>query len=98
MADQGLVKLDEIDDIGDEERLAFGIDDFNLEGGDGVLHPFPDSVESVPNLAARRSQVGEDPTGATLTLLVSEDLPLNENQRIVVEKVLSSALAWQGHA
>jgi hypothetical protein len=31
-------------------------------------------------------------------LLVNEDLPLNEKQRLVVERVLSGALAWQGHA
>jgi hypothetical protein len=29
--------------------------------------------------------------------LVNENLPLNEKQRLVVEKVLSEALAWKDH-
>jgi hypothetical protein len=51
----------------------------------------------VPNLADRRSQVGDNPTGATFTLLVNENIPLNQKQQLVVEKVLSSALAWESH-
>ena len=51
----------------------------------------------MPNLADRRSQVGDNPTGATLTLLVNENIPLNQKQKLVAEKVLSSALAWESH-
>jgi hypothetical protein len=46
----------------------------------------------------RRLQVGNTPTGTSLTSLVSEDIPLNEKQQLVVEKVLSGALAWKEHA
>jgi len=90
-------KLDEIDDISTEERLAFDVDDFDLDIGDGILRPILSSDESVPNLADRRSQVGHNPTGTTLTLLVNEDIPLNRKQQLVVEKVLSAALAWGCH-
>jgi RecG-like helicase len=31
-------------------------------------------------------------------MLVSVDLPLNRKQRLVVERVLSGALAWKNHA
>jgi hypothetical protein len=91
------VKLNEIHDIGPEERVAFEVDDFDLDLGDGVLLPILSTAGSVPNLADRRSQVGDNPTGTTLTLLVNEDIPLNQKQQLVVEKVLSRALAWGRH-
>ncbi|KAI1829025.1 hypothetical protein DTO027I6_10053 [Penicillium roqueforti] len=37
------------------------------------------------------------PTGASLTTLVAEDIPLNTKQRRVVEKILSEALMWADH-
>jgi hypothetical protein len=89
---KGLVKFDET-----EERLAYDIDDFDLDMGDGVLRPILASPESSSNVADRRSQVGDNPTGTSLTLLVSENVPLNEKQRLVVERVLSSALTWTRH-
>jgi hypothetical protein len=95
---KGLVKFDETEDVGTEERLAYEIDDFDLDIGDGVLHPILDSPESAPNVADRRSQVGDNPTGTSLTLLVNEDIPLNEKQRLVVERVLSGALDWASYA
>ena len=95
---KGLVKFDEIEDAAAEERLAYEIDDFDLDIGDGVLHPILASPESAPNVADRRFQVGDNPTGASLTLLVNEDIPLNGKQRLVVERVLSGALAWADHA
>jgi hypothetical protein len=49
-------------------------------------------------VADRRSQVGDNPTGMSLALLVNEDIPLNDKQRLVVERVLSGALAWKHHA
>jgi hypothetical protein len=94
---KGLVKFDETEDAAADERLAYEIDDFDTDIGDGVLHPILASPESAPNVADRRSQVGDNPTGTSLTLLVSEDVPLNEKQRLVVERVLSGALAWASH-
>ncbi|KAH9203038.1 hypothetical protein DL95DRAFT_180650, partial [Leptodontidium sp. 2 PMI_412] len=95
---KGLIKFDETEDIGAEERLAYEIDDFGPDIGDGVLHPILSSPESAPNVADRRSQVGDNPTGSSLTLLVNEDVPLNEKQRLVVQRVLSDALACATHA
>ena len=95
---KGLVKFDEIEDAAAEEHLTYEIDDFDLDIGDGILHPILASPESAPNVADQRSQLGDNPTSASLTLLVNEDIPLNEKQRLVVERVLSGALAWAGHA
>jgi hypothetical protein len=95
---KGLVKLDEAEGIGDEACIAFEMDDFDVDLGDGVLYPLLSSPESSLNVADRRRQGGDNPTSKGLTLLVNEDLPLNEKQRLVVERVLSDALAWQGHA
>jgi hypothetical protein len=95
---KGLVKFDELEEATAEERLAYEIDDFDLDIGDGVLHPILASPESAPNVVDRRSQVGDNPTEASLTSLVNEDIPLNEKQRLVIKRVLSGALAWADHA
>ncbi|PVH68340.1 hypothetical protein DL98DRAFT_631600, partial [Cadophora sp. DSE1049] len=95
---KGHVKSDETEDTGAEERLTYEMDDFDPDIGDGVLHPILALPESAPNVADRRSQVGDNPTGSSLTLIVNEDVPLNEKQRLVVERVLSGALAWATHA
>ena len=80
-----------------EERSAFEVDDFNLDLGNGALYPTLNSAESIPNLADQRSDVGDNPSGATLTELVCENLPLNKKQQLIVERVLSGALAWKHH-
>jgi hypothetical protein len=81
-----------------DEPVALDFDDFNLDLGDGILHPTLESTDSISNLADRRLQVGENPTGATLIDLISEDIPLNRKQRLVVERILSDALSWSGVA
>jgi hypothetical protein len=83
------------DELNDTE--ADDVNDFNLDFGDGVLLPTLDTTESIPNLSDRRAQVGDNPSGTTLTTLVGEDIPLNRKQRLVVERVLSAALAWKDH-
>ena len=95
---KGLVKFNNTGDVEAEERLVYKIDDFDLDIGDGVLYPILALPESAPNIADQRSQVGDNPTGTSLTLLVNKDIPLNEKQRLVVERVLSGALAWASHA
>lgn len=95
---KGFVTLGDTGDSTAEDRLAFELDDFNLDLGDSILQPQLNITEHTPNLADHRSRVSKNPTGASLTLLVMEDLPLNEKQRLVVERVLSSALAWTDHA
>lgn len=77
---EGLIKLDKIEGIEAEERPAFDIDDFDLDLGDGVLHPILGSPESSLNVADRRAHAGDDPTGTSLALLVNKDIPLNEKK------------------
>ena len=81
-----------------EKCIAFEVDSFNVDLGDGALYPVLNSIESVPNLAYRRLQVGNNPSGTTLAELVKQDLPLNRKQKLIVERVLSGALAWKDHA
>ena len=88
----GLIQLNDTEDIESEERAAFEVDDFDLYLGDGALYPTLNSVGSILNLADRRSQVGNNPSGTDLTMLVSEDIPLNRKQRLVVQRVLPEAL------
>ncbi|PVH76113.1 hypothetical protein DL98DRAFT_536018 [Cadophora sp. DSE1049] len=52
---KGLVKLDEAEGTGDEERLAFEMDDFNFDVADGIFYPILALLESTPNVADRRS-------------------------------------------
>jgi len=49
-------------------------------------------------MADRRLLVGHNPTGASLIKLVCEDIPLNFKQRLLVERVLSEALARKDHS
>ena len=92
---KGLTKLDDSDDMEPEERSAFEVDDFNLDLGNGALYPTLNSAESIPNLTDQHSDVGDNPSGATLTELVCKSLPLNKKQQLIVERVLSGALAWK---
>jgi hypothetical protein len=94
---KGLVKFDKTEDVGAEERLAYKINDFDLDIGDSVLHPILASPESAPNIADRRCQVGDNPTSTSLALLVNKDILLNKKQRLVVKRVLSGTLAWANH-
>jgi hypothetical protein len=82
--------------------LDFEADDSNVEPGGGVLQPVLTTFEDAPAIdapamEAYRSLVGQNPTGASLTSQVHEKIPLNRKQRLVVEKVLSAALAWRDH-
>ena len=77
--------------------LDFEADDSNVEAGGAVLQPVLTTFDDAPAMEAYRSLVGQNPTGASLTSLVHEKIPLNRKQRLVVEKVLSAALAWKDH-
>ena len=90
---------DQLDDVETDERIAFEDNDFTLDLGDGTLHPTLNSlqIQDMPNLADLRSRLGNNPSGTTLTALVSEVLPLNAKQRLVVNRVLSAAIAWKDH-
>lgn len=79
------------------EQLAFDIDDFNFDENDGVLHPTLDLTESTLDVAEQRLQVGDNPSGASLTKLVKKKLPLNAKQELIVQRVLDGAQAWKDH-
>ena len=96
---KSLTVHNDVDDIETEESIT-EIDDFDLDLGDSVLRPTLTIEEIIPslNLADLRSRLDIDNfSGSTLTELVIEILPLNQKQRLVVEKVLSEALAWKDH-
>jgi hypothetical protein len=73
------------------------LDDFNLEFVDDVLVPVLTDSAPLPDLLQYRLRVGQNPTGTSITLLVCEMIPLNEKQRIVVEKVLAEVLICANH-
>lgn len=73
------------------------MDDFNLDIVDGFLQPILIDPDMIRTVADRRSLLGENPTAASLTSLISEDIPLNGKQNLVMQKVLSEALAWADH-
>lgn len=73
------------------------LDDFNLDIVDDGLVPVLTHSDPLPDLVERRSRVGQNPTGAALTLFMRETIPLNETQHVVVEKVLSDVLGCANH-
>jgi hypothetical protein len=56
---------------------GFELDNFNLNIGDDILHPLLTRSETVPALVDCPSWLDDNPTGASLTALVSEHVPLN---------------------
>lgn len=73
------------------------LDDFNLDITNGFLVPLLTDSDISSSTLQRDSRVGENPTGASLTLLVCETVPLNGKQRLVVQKILSQALDYSNH-
>jgi hypothetical protein len=73
------------------------LDDFNLDIIGDVLVPMLTHSDTVLDLLERRFRVGQNPSGASLTFLVRETIPLKEKQRIVKEKVLSDVLICAAH-
>ncbi|QMW28864.1 hypothetical protein G4B84_004199 [Aspergillus flavus NRRL3357] len=70
------------------------LDDFNDKITDGILLPLLVEPEAIPDVEERGSRVGVAPTGASLSSLVSEIIPLNRKQAIVVQRIISEALSW----
>ncbi|KAJ5370019.1 uncharacterized protein N7496_006111 [Penicillium cataractarum] len=73
------------------------LDDFNIDLTDNVLLPVLTELDVFPDLPHLRSRIGQNPTGASITSLVRELIPLNQKQRVVVEKVLSETLRCTEH-
>ncbi|KAJ6126099.1 hypothetical protein N7471_010592 [Penicillium samsonianum] len=75
----------------------YELDGFSLDIGDAILEPMLNEPEVIPTLADQKSYVQDSSTPTSLTLLVTESMPLNAKQRLVVRKVLSEALDWANH-
>ena len=70
---------------------------FDLDDGNGVLQPVLASTSMTDDALTRRAQLGDNPTPESLTTLVSQDIPLNTKQTLVVRKLLSGILTWADH-
>jgi hypothetical protein len=86
---KNLTKIDETHDL-EAGTLQFETD-FDFDNS--ILQPILNFENSVLNLDKQSFQLGDSPTSKSIALLINEILPLNEKQRLVVERVLSSALA-----
>lgn len=76
---------------------AYDLDDLNLNVPGSILEPILGEPEAVTTLPDHRSYVDGICTPDSLTSLVSESIPLNTKQRLVVHKVLREALRWADH-
>jgi hypothetical protein len=94
---KNISKLDKLDDIETNEYIVFGTDNFDPDLNSSTLYPTLGLEDNIPTQADRYFQVSNNSSAASLTVLVSQDLPLNRKQQLVVEKVLSKALAWGGN-
>jgi hypothetical protein len=77
------VKFDETEDTASGEYLAYEIDDFDLDMGDGVLYPILASPESAPDVADRRSQVGDNPPARVSLCLSMMMFPLMKSSELL---------------
>jgi hypothetical protein len=63
---------------------AYELDGFSLDIGDAILEPMLNEPEVIPTLADQQSYVEDSSSPTSLTLLVSESIPLDTKQRLVV--------------
>ena len=75
----------------------YELDDFTLNITDSILEPVLGEPVAIPAIPDHASYIDGLSTPASLTSLVSESIPLNTKQRIVVEKVLREALTQADH-
>ncbi|KAF9882530.1 hypothetical protein FE257_008084, partial [Aspergillus nanangensis] len=95
---KGLAKSDDNENTVRASIAAeHGMDDSNNETEDGVLQPLLTTSDLCPITDDHRSRIGHSPTGASLTSIVNENIPMNHKQQMIVQKVLSQALAWNTH-
>lgn len=76
----------------DAIESAYDIDDFTLNISGGILEPKLNEPIAIPTQPDQQPVVDDNSDPVSLTLLVSDFIPLNTKQRLVVEKVLSEAL------
>lgn len=70
------------------------IDDFSAEIEDGVLLPVLTTSEAIHTARSNRIHVDKNITGTSLTSLVTKYIPLNQKQKLIVQRILSDALQW----
>lgn len=77
-----------------EDTIAFStdLDDFNVELTDEFLVPILTHSASFDGLEDRQVDISQSPTGASITSIVCNTVPLNEKQRLVVENVMTDLL------
>ncbi|OKO94694.1 ATP-dependent DNA helicase pfh1 [Penicillium subrubescens] len=95
---KGFANLDREDTTEREVATSsLTLDDFDVQVEDNIFQPALTSFDMFPDIDDHQSRVGENPTGASLTSLVIEVIPLNQKQHLIVESVLSEALTWADH-
>lgn len=95
---QNIKTPDQYTELGPSAATASDFDDFNLCPVEDVLVPVLTNLDPSFDLQHCRSEVGQNPTGASLISLLRDIIPLNEKQRCVVEKVLSRLLSCTSHS
>jgi hypothetical protein len=78
-----------IQSIGSSAQLQ----DFELDDGDGVLHPVLANI-ILNETPTQLAQLGDNPTPESLLSVVGENIALNSKQALVMRKLLSEILAW----
>jgi hypothetical protein len=95
---KGFTNLDHEESMDHEVATSSSaLDNFEAQIEDSIFQPMLASSDMAPAMDGRQSRVGHNPTGASLTSLVCEVIPLNRKQRMIVEKILSESLAWAEH-
>ena len=94
---QNIKTPDQYMEFGTSAATASDFDGFNLCSVEDVLVPVLTNLDPSFDLQHCRSEVGQNPTGASLISLLRDIIPLNEKQRCVVEKVLSRLLSCISH-
>lgn len=67
---------------------SFALGDFDNQFEDNILQPTLANSDMAPAMHNSQLQVGQNPTGASLTSLVIEVIPLNHKQRMIVESTI----------
>jgi hypothetical protein len=73
---------------------AYELDDFNMNLADGILEPTLSEPQAISTLPDHPPYLDDICTPVSLTSLVTESIPLNTKQRLVVERILGEALRW----
>jgi PIF1-like helicase len=92
---------DGLDDAEGMSSLHGTSDDFNVDADDiempNGLVPALSTLETAVNIEDARALLGDHPSASALTNIVKQALPLNKKQTMILEHVLSVALASKDH-